>query len=448
MYYPLYTFKQNCEYEEASVVRKVLAAATLAALATVPAQAQTDQEVLRELQMLKERINKLEQELREKNAKEEKVAKEVAQIKEALSRVEFSGNAVIYYQGAAAGKLNGEEVPNPSGTGLVANLELTAKVAPGGILYGRLHAGEGTGADANGIGDSLFANLNTLSDDNPGDDTFRLLELYYSQELFGGNLNLIVGKTEPFILIDTNEFANDEVSQFVGKPFVNNPMVDPEDHFAPMVGVDWKLTDTLSFQGVAQSNTESTIYWDGSSWSVKEKDPYQDAFDKPVLAAQLTYSPELNGLEGNYRLYIWNDRADLIKIGQQTDNPAQKPKTAKGVVVGISFDQWLTEKLGVFGRAAVGNSVYPDQQFYSLGFVYQGLLPSRPKDLFAFGAAAALPNREAEYKSPEWHFETYYKIRLTDSLSITPDFQVVLNPAGNSNNDPIYAGTVKAELSF
>jgi hypothetical protein len=432
-------------------VRKKLSVALMACLLPLSAQgAQTPdtQELLRELQALKAKLNQLERELHEKNAKEEEVAKEVKEIKETLNRVQFGGNAVIYYQGASVGKLNGEEVSNPNGAGFVANLELTAKVTEGGQLYGRAHAGEGTGADGNGVADALFANLNTLSDDNPGNDSFSLLELYYQQELLNGRLNLIVGKTEPFILIDTNEFANDEVSQFVGKPFVNNPMIDPEDHFAPMVGVDFALTDSLSFQGVAQSNTEGRVYWNGSSWETKEKDAYSNVFDKPVLAGQITYTAQLNGLEGHYRLYVWNDRADLIKVGQDDQNPKKKPETAKALCVGVSIDQWLTPKLGVFARAAVGNSVYPDQQFYSLGFVYKGLLPEREKDLFAFGAAAALPNREATYKSPEWHFETYYKIAVSDNLFVTPDLQVVLNPGGNSDNDPIVAGTVKAELTF
>jgi len=57
-------------------------------------------------------------------------------------------------------------------------------------------------------------------------------------ELFNGNLKLYLGKSEPFILIDTNRYANDEDEQFVGRAFVNNPLIDPKTGLPPW----WELT--------------------------------------------------------------------------------------------------------------------------------------------------------------------------------------------------------------
>lgn len=404
----------------------------------------SDRELQKEIEELKRRVAQLERLLKERQGSEAELQREVSQIKEKLKAIEFGGNAVFYYQGAKLNKLNGVKVKEPSGAGYIANLELTVKAA-GGELYSRLHAGEGEGADGNGIGDSLFANLNTLADDNPGDDTFRLLEFYYSKEFLNGKLTLYFGKTEPFILIDANEFANDEVSQFVGKPFVNNPIIDPEDRFAPMVAFDYSISDSFSLQGVAQSNDRGALYFDGSFWTNREKSPYSDIFDYPTLAFQLTYST--NG--GNYRVYLWNDRAPHPVIDQPLNDPKRKPDAVRGYVVGLSFDQNLTDRLSLFGRAAYGRpTAYPDSQFYSLGINLRAPFLSRPNDTFAFGTAAVLPSPFAKRKAAELHFETYYKFEVSPNLHLTPDFQYVLNPGGSSDNDPIFAGALKVELSF
>ncbi|WP_457679734.1 carbohydrate porin [Thermovibrio sp.] len=409
-------------------MRKTLAAFTLFTLfSSASGRELSVKELQAEIEALKAKLNRLEAEL-EKKKREEEVS---------FPKGEFGIGGTLYYQGASA-----PSVKNPSGAGYTINFEFTLKSNSGGI-YGRLHGGEGSGADGSGLGDSLYANLNTLSDDNPGNDRFRLLELYYFGSFLNDRLSLVVGKTEPFILIDTNEYANDEESQFVGKPFVNSPIIDPEDYFAPMLGFDYKISEAFSLQGVAQSNFENRPVWNGSSWEEGEKDPYQSVFDKPLLALQLTYSPE----GGNYRFYLWNDRADFIKVGQDLNSP-RKPKTVKALSAGVSFDQKLTERLAVFGRFSVGNTAYPEKAFLSLGIHLSSLFLSRPKDEFAF-AVGALPLRKTlENHATEVHFEGYYKIYLNQNLNLTPDFQLVLNPGGDASKRPVYAGSLRMGYSF
>lgn len=47
-----------------------------------------------------------------------------------------------------------------------------------------------------------------------------------------------------------------------------------------------------------------------------------------------------------------------------------------------------------------------------------------------------------------WHLEGFYCYPITDNISINPGFLVVLNPEGNSNNDPIYVGTIRTVFRF
>lgn len=388
--------------------------------------AASQEDFQREIELLKKKLSEVEKMLG--RSKEER---------KKHPEFSFGGDGVFYYQGAKWGS------ESPSGTGFVANLELSVGLGKGEELYGRLHAGEGEGADGE-LSDHLFANLDTLADDNPENGSFSLLEFYYKRNFFDGNLTLFIGKTEPFILIDTNEFANDEVSQFIGKPFVNNPIIDPEDRFAPMVAFDWKVNSNLSFQGVVQSSDKGGLYWDGQQWTNKEKSVYSDPSDRPTLALQGTYSTA----GANYRLYIWGDMAPHPKI-DQIDDPSENPDSVRGVVLGFSFDKKITENLGIFARAAVGrDSAYPDCQFYSAGFELLSPFISRPNDIFAFGAAALVPSSLYSKHSTEVHFESYYKSALSENLFLTPDFQLVLNPGGDGDADPVFAFTLRLESHF
>ena len=78
-------------------MRRVLLLTSAFLLASSGAFAQSDAEILRELQQLKARISQLEKELKEKQSKEEEVEKEVEEIKERLSTLEIHGGVRLYY---------------------------------------------------------------------------------------------------------------------------------------------------------------------------------------------------------------------------------------------------------------------------------------------------------------------------------------------------------------
>ena len=48
----------------------------------------------------------------------------------------------------------------------------------------------------------------------------------------------------------------------------------------------------------------------------------------------------------------------------------------------------------------------------------------------------------------EYHFEGYYRFQISENFAITPDLQYVVNPHGDSDNDDIFAGMIRAEFSF
>ena len=62
--------------------------------------------------------------------------------------------------------------------------------------------------------------------------------------------------------------------------------------------------------------------------------------------------------------------------------------------------------------------------------------------------AALIPGDRYTQDDPEWHFELYYRIAVTNNLAFSPDLQYVVNPGGDSNNDPVFAGMLRAELNY
>ena len=412
-----------------------------------------------QIELLKKRIEELEKKIKEKEEEEKELRKDIEEVKEVKETIEeikerignisIHGGVVTYYQAGSSGEntaLVSADNPeghfsNPDGAGYVADIELSWEPVKEGEFYMRIHAGEGNGADEIlEEGGALFADLNTLNDDNPDDSEIDVLEAYYTQKLFEGMLSISFGKTEPFAFVDDNEFANDECSQFVGKPFVNNPMFDSEDEYGPIFAVSFnpkffKPLKDVTFTALIQS----------SSWprneEERQKDKWSNFFRRPLIAGQITYSTSIRGMSGNYRLYGWVQTYKHEKIhGTGTD---------EGWGIGLSCDQYLTERIGLFGRFGYHNDeVYEVPIFYSAGAYIKGLIPIRKDDELGIGIAGLKANHAFQDHHTEYHGEAYYKFVFSENFALTFDLQYVENPLGNNDNNDIWAGMIRGEFSF
>jgi len=413
-------------------------------------------ELYKQIEQLKRRIEQLEKIIKERQAKEEQIRKEIEQVKEVSHEIEhikeklgnlsLHGGVISYYQAGSSADIRTEDgwqhFGNPDGAGYVADIELEFEPIKNGSFYMRIHAGEGNGADE-GLEDAgaLFADLNTINDDNPDDSEIDVLEAYYTQSFFNEMLSISFGKTEPFVFVDDNEFANDENSQFVGKPFVNNPMFDSEDEYGPIIALNFnphllKSLKDFTFTALVQS----------SSWprndEDQQKDKWSNFFRRPLVAGQITYSPKINGLQGNYRIYGWIQTYKHSRIGNKTG-------TDEGWGIGLSCDQYLTDRIGVFGRFGYQNDeVYEAPVFYSIGSVVKGLIPSRNEDELGIAFAGLKANHAFDHTDTEFHVEGYYRIHLFDYFAVTCDLQYVANPRGDSSNDDIWVGMIRGEFEF
>ncbi|MEJ5358645.1 MAG: carbohydrate porin [Desulfobacterales bacterium] len=422
--------------------------------------------VLKEIQALKERIAELEQKLEEQEqlAKRRELKNEKAledKIGEALEErfgtLSIHGGAVLYYQDGGADELDGLRADSPSGAGFAADLELSwtpaVPVLEEGEFFLRIHAGAGSGADRTGGGrvkpaEVLLANLNTIADDNTdgGDETaLALLEAHYTHHFWNERLSLTAGKGEPLSFLDDNAYANDEGKQFIGKPFVNNSVLDGENEYTPLFGVRVQPGESLAFHLVGASSSRPLV--GGSPLEETAKSKYDNVFSTPFLGGQVSFSPHFGGRGGNYRFYAWRAGYDHAKLDAERNFIAGRK--AAGWGLGISADQQLTETIGLFGRLGWNNEeVYVVKQEISGGVNLKGLLPRRDEDEIGLGLAALFPDGRYRKDDPEVHLEVYYRIAVGENLAFTPDFQYVWNPGGDSENDPVFATTVRAEFGF
>lgn len=227
----------------------------------------------KELDELKERVKKLEAQLEEKEqARGEEVGTRGTELEaiekgleERFGTLAIHGSVVGYWQGANEPEIGGEDFRSSNGAGYTADLELTFRPTERGEFLMRVHAGEGEGADKDlKSAGALFANLNTLDDDNPEGQFMDLLEAFYIQKFLEGKAYFSIGKTHSAVFIDNNAYANDEKTQFVGKPFVNNPVLNSEDEYAPVIALGVSSLENLSLVGLVVSSSHGG---DKSVWN-------------------------------------------------------------------------------------------------------------------------------------------------------------------------------------
>lgn len=381
------------------------------------------------------------------NIAQEEIKPKLPEIKEELEEkeknLEIHGSAVGFYQNGHSRVIDGQDIGESASFGIVGDLTVVYRPDflpwSGAKLFVRVHAGEGKGADKQ-LGERLFGNLNTIADDSnqsnhDGPGPFRFLEAYYGQEFFDGKLIAVVGKSEPLAFVDNNDFANNEYTQFVGKPFVNNPVLDCEDQYGPIVALSYAPSESFSFTALLFSSG----YPNGADDI--QKSVYDHPFENPTVAAQFAWSPKFGELAGNYRIYFWNATYDHPEIDENGSEA--------GWGVGLSLDQQITQQIGLFARFSIENKdVYEVDRFWAAGVNFKGIIPTRDDDEIGLGIAGLVASSRLEDRGTELHTEAYYRFVVNKYFAVSPDFQYVLDPLGDNNNHSVVAGMLRCEFSF
>ena len=350
----------------------------------------------------------------------------------------------------------------------------TPTVSTGNIdskLFGHFRIGQGKGVSQNltsfvGPNASSFQLGSVIE---PDSSAVMLAQAWYQADiplpidgvktLSRETLTVNFGKIDPFGFFDQNAAANDETRQFLASSFVHNALLD--NPLAANVGADgFGFSPGLRLAYLNERAKPESYRLSLGVFGAGKGANFSESIKSPFVIAQAETKRQLfTGLEGNYRAYVWrNGQAPTFAAGE----------TARHTGFGLNFDQRFDDAITVFGRygAASGDRL-PFDRTASVGAEIGGGYWRRAAD--GLGLALSANRTSADFRAqsatldadgdgnPDYGFtargweqaaEIYYRYQLHPGFEITPDFQLVRNPAGNSDGKTVKVLGARVQLTY
>jgi porin len=248
------------------------------------------------------------------------------------------------------------------------------------------------------LGSGLY--LNCLQGGGP-QEPITLNILYWRQDFLYHRLSFYVGKIHPNEYVTLSMFNNDERSQFLNGANDGNDAVASDGTYAGGAAMEFQATRhffvhavAIDTEGAQQRNIETLV---------------DRKYGETV---ELGWTSGTLGEE--YRLY---------RIGMWRDDTKNN---GSGYGGGFEFDHELSNGWTPFGRFAFGTTKGTAiKDIYGLGLARVHPF-GRTGDMFGAAFNYSQPNLPG--KRHESVFETFYRLRLTQSVRIGPDLEVSIHP--------------------
>jgi len=253
------------------------------------------------------------------------------------------------------------------------------------------------------LGSGLY--LNCLQGGGP-QEPITVNILYWRQDFLAKRLSFYVGKIHPNEYVTLSMFNNDERTQFLNGTNDGNDAVASDGTYAGGGAVEFQASQHVFVHAVA-------VDTEGS-----QQGNIETLVDRKY-AEEVEAGWTSGSLGGRYRLYrggVWRD--DTKDRGS-------------GHGGGFEFDHELSDGWTPFGRFAFGTrtgTAIKDE--YELGLAQVHPF-GRRGDMFGASFAYSEPNAPAKHH--ESVFESFYRLRLTQSLELGPDIEVSIHPTYASN---------------
>jgi porin len=239
-------------------------------------------------------------------------------------------------------------------------------------------------------------------------------ELFWRHEAADRRWALLVGRVDQASHFDANRIANDGYSQFFAFAFENNLSIPWSTYggFGGVLRVDLG-GGRYVLASVAAVNNEPRVPWSAAG---------HEGWNQMLEIGTTHTLPGLG--RGHVRVTPWHNSipgADGFGVAINLDQQLGSGPTCNGP--GPSSGQWIG-----FFRAGVGDpAVTPVRAFASAGVALQGPF-GRTQDRMAIGIAWSDASPGAGARD-ETLIEAYYRFALSPALSLTPDLQLVVDPA-------------------
>ena len=298
----------------------------------------------------------------------------------------------------------------------------------------------------------------------PADDD----PLRFTQPLPRERITITAGKMSVWDIFDDNRYAHDARTQFLNWALVGGGGFDyaaDARGWTNGLAVEWENGHWAVRTGVFQvARRANGLFLDPSItrafqaigsverfWRVGEREG----------AVRLIYGASRT------RQSTWNDlfRNGFETFGQNPNGYRLKHNAT------ISFDQQLTDTLGVFGRLSWNDGRTQNWMFtemdraVSAGISSTGAGWGRPQDTLALagnvgwisagrrryleagGIGFIVGDGRLNY-APEMIAETYYSARVAPGTYMTANYQAIVNPAYNRDRGPVHLLALRLRTAF
>ncbi len=308
-------------------------------------------------------------------------------------------------------------------------------------------------------------------------DGIRLFELWVEQTLAGGKFSVRLGQ----LAADKEFFGSNVSALFINSDFGVLPTISANmpvpiyANAAPGVRARVQLADAFYLQAaVFDGNPDPDTTHDpspgfrpGTSYNhngVKiNLNVKEGAFSIYEMGYRLHQEKDAGGLPGTYKLGGWFHTDTFSDLRSDRQGRSLADPVSDGIPRGVAgdwggylivdqmlyrpahaTDKGLTGFLRVSGAPGDRN---PISFYLDTGVSYQGLIPTRDKDVFGialayarFGDSARAAERDRDLydhlgtpiREEESVVEASYQAVLTNYWSVQPDVQVIVHPGGSS----------------
>jgi high affinity Mn2+ porin len=299
-----------------------------------------------------------------------------------------------------------------------------------------------------------------------GDQTIAADENQLADKEDANRVTVTAGKYSPTDLFDTNDYANDPREDFLN-------------------GALW-AAGAWDYPADSKGYSEgAAVEWIHPAWTLRG-----GWFLEPKIANQRDLEPRfwhsfgsvaelenhftIGTRDGVLRTLVFANRAPMGSNSQAIANGGdivitRRSRWKPGFV--LNLQQAVTDDLGVFGRFSLSNGhteswAFEDiDQSESLGLslkgkrwnrdndvvglgVVQNQLTQQHRGFFAVGGLGILVGDGKLSYAPERILETYYKAQLFKPLSVSLDYQFVLDPAYNEARGPVSIFAARMHLEY
>jgi len=360
---------------------------------------------------------------------------------------EISGGAGLSYSVGVAGALNGEtyRIGNPEPKASIARAYYQQNIPLGNTKY------EDCQDDVNQVKCSVPCNRITVS----------------------------AGKFAISDFFDKNNYSHDPRNQFFNWSLMSNGAWDYPANtkgytfglVVELIKPTWAVRiSTVALPKMAnQSGLEynlkgahSETFEIEKSWDVHKHPGIIRFLVSNTYSRALSYVDGINAIKTN----------DTHKLNVFTGTEESNSFGGKKLGLGISFNQELTDEIGVFARAGWNDGKYASWAFteidqtVSAGLSVKGTKWHRADDVcgiagvingiskdhrnfLAAGGNGFIIGDGALNYGMEKIMETYYDVKLTNTLKLTFDYQFVTNPAYNKDRKgPIHVFGIRGHVEF